>query len=133
MIFFKRICFQSELICIDIFQVGNPETEDYYDYKGLLEYAWSHAVISDQLYNKAKEVCDFKQFEWSNDCNKAMSEVFKDYSEIDIYNIYAPSCHLNSTVASDSNSNSNSQESLTKVDYIIKLISQIYRFLSYDH
>lgn len=95
----------------------------------MLEYAWSHAVISDQLYNNAKQVCDFKQSEWSNDCNKAMTEVFKDYSEIDIYNIYAPSCHVNSTssVARDNNSNSNSQESLTKVDYIIKLMSQIYR------
>ncbi|OIV95278.1 hypothetical protein TanjilG_07434 [Lupinus angustifolius] len=38
------------------FIAGNPETEDYYDNKGLLEYAWSHAVISDQQYNKAKKV-----------------------------------------------------------------------------
>ncbi|XP_057420969.1 serine carboxypeptidase-like 26 [Lotus japonicus] len=81
------------------FIVGNPETEDYYDYKGLLEYAWSHAVISDQQYDKAKQVCDFKQFQWSNECNKAMNEVFQDYSEIDIYNIYAPKCRLNSTSA----------------------------------
>ena len=42
-------------------QVGNPETGDYYDYKGVLEYAWSHAVISDQQYDKAKQLCDFKQ------------------------------------------------------------------------
>ena len=72
-------------------QVGNPETDYYYDYKGLLEYAWSHAVISDQQYDKAKQLCDFKQFEWSNECNKAMNEVFQDYSKIDIVewtNIY---------------------------------------------
>ena len=80
--------------------MGNPETEDYYDYKGLLEYAWSHAVISDQQYEKAKQVCDFKQFQWSDECNAAMNEVFNDYSEIDIYNIYAPSCRLNSTSSS---------------------------------
>ncbi|KAF7806784.1 serine carboxypeptidase-like 33 [Senna tora] len=99
------------------FIVGNPETEDYYDYKGLLEYAWSHAVISDQQYDKAKQVCDFKQFEWSKECNEAMNIVFQDYSEIDIYNIYAPACRLNTTssIAYDTDSNSIGSESLTKV------------------
>ncbi|KAK4257856.1 hypothetical protein QN277_007390 [Acacia crassicarpa] len=79
------------------FIVGNPETENYYDSKGLLEYAWSHAVISDQEYEKAKNVCDFKQFNWSDECNEAVNLVFRDYREIDIYNIYAPACRLNST------------------------------------
>ncbi|KAM3707971.1 hypothetical protein ACJW31_02G064400 [Castanea mollissima] len=37
------------------FIVGNPGTDDYYDYKGLLEYAWSHTVITDQHYDKAKQ------------------------------------------------------------------------------
>jgi len=96
-------------------QVGNPETDYYYDYKGLLEYAWSHAVISDQQYDKAKQVCDFKQFEWSNECNQAMHEVFQDYSEIDIFNIYAQACRLNSTSSIADHSNSNSPESFTKV------------------
>lgn len=76
-------------------QVGNPETNDYYDYKGLLEYAWSHAVISDQQYDKAKEVCDFMHEYWSVECNEAMSIVFSKYDEIDIYNIYGPKCLLN--------------------------------------
>lgn len=78
-----------------ILQVGNPETDDYYDSKGFLEYAWSHAVISDQLYDKAKKVCDFKRFYWSIDCNNAMNQVFDKYQEIDIYNIYAPKCLIN--------------------------------------
>ncbi|XP_059435297.1 serine carboxypeptidase-like 33 [Corylus avellana] len=77
------------------FIVGNPETDDYYDSKGLLEYAWSHAVISDQLYEKAKKVCDFKMFVWSNECSSAMNQVFDQYQEIDIYNIYAPKCLIN--------------------------------------
>lgn len=80
-------------------QVGNPETDDYYDYKGLLEYAWSHAVISDQLYENAKQVCDFNLSDWSPQCNKAMSQVFQEYREIDIYNIYAPRCLINRTSA----------------------------------
>ncbi|OWM88016.1 hypothetical protein CDL15_Pgr016589 [Punica granatum] len=76
-------------------QVGNPETDDYYDNKGLLEYAWSHAVISDELYNKAKSACDFKLVNWSEECNGAMSTVFLTYQEIDFYNIYAPICLIN--------------------------------------
>ncbi|KAG4932176.1 hypothetical protein JHK87_046178 [Glycine soja] len=103
--------------------VGNPETGDYYDYKGVLEYAWSHAVISDQQYDKAKQLCDFKQFDWPNECNKAMNEVFLDYSEIDIFNIYAPACRLNSTSSIADHSNSNNPESSTKErnDYRLRM------------
>ncbi|RHN64413.1 putative carboxypeptidase D [Medicago truncatula] len=93
------------------FIVGNPETDDYYDYKGIVEYAWSHAVISDEQYEKAKQVCDFKQFRWSNECFQAMDQLFHDYSEIDIFNIYAPACRLNST----STETKNGPESLKKV------------------
>ncbi|CAI9118918.1 OLC1v1020545C1 [Oldenlandia corymbosa var. corymbosa] len=82
------------------FIVGNPETDDYLDNKGLLEYAWSHAVISDQEYEKAKRVCNFKHFDWTNDCMEAMSVVFKIYNEIDIYNIYAPACLVKSNYSS---------------------------------
>ncbi|KAF8017746.1 hypothetical protein BT93_H2828 [Corymbia citriodora subsp. variegata] len=101
------------------FIVGNPETNDYYDYKGLLEYAWSHAVISDQLYNKCKQVCDFNVSNWSSECNEAMSVVFAAYlQEIDIYNIYAPRCLLNSSSTSSSVSSTSKSrfESLTKVN-----------------
>ncbi|XP_057476368.1 serine carboxypeptidase-like 26 [Actinidia eriantha] len=79
------------------FIVGNPETDDYYDYKGILEYAWSHSVISDQEFEKAKQVCDFKLSKWSSECNAAMTVVFGKYEEIDIYNIYAPICLLNTS------------------------------------
>ncbi|XP_024637601.1 serine carboxypeptidase-like 33 isoform X2 [Medicago truncatula] len=108
------------LINLKGFIVGNPETEDYYDNKGLLEYAWSHAVISDQQYEKAKQVCDFKQSQWSNECNQVMSEVFHDYSEIDIYNIYAPSCHSNSTSSVTVTNNVPESFSKVKNDYRLK-------------
>jgi len=45
-----------------------------------------------------------------------MNEVFHDYSEIDIYNIYAPRCPLNSTSSIADESNSIGHESFTKVD-----------------
>ncbi|KFK39055.1 hypothetical protein AALP_AA3G195000 [Arabis alpina] len=79
------------------FIVGNPLTDDEYDNKGILEYAWSHAVISDNLYNTAKRNCDFNSSNWSEPCNVAMTTVFQKYKEIDIYNIYAPKCNTNSS------------------------------------
>ncbi|XAR56963.1 Carboxypeptidase D [Bertholletia excelsa] len=82
------------------FIVGNPETDDSYDYKGMLEYAWSHSVISDPEFETAKEVCNFNLSEWSNECNTAMNVVFGNYREVDIYNIYAPICLLNSSTSS---------------------------------
>ncbi|KAF5950786.1 hypothetical protein HYC85_012779 [Camellia sinensis] len=88
-------------------QVGNPETNDYYDSKGLLEYAWSHSVISDQEFENAKKVCNFKVSDWSGECNAAMRVVFEKYHEIDIYNIYAPIC-LRNTSGSGSGSGSGS-------------------------
>ena len=102
-----------EVIVIWILQVGNPETEDYYDGKGLLEYAWGHTVISDELYNKAKQTCDFKIPGWSIECNIVMNQVFDKYDEIDIYNIYAPKCLINTT--SSQARRSDRVNSLTKV------------------
>ncbi|KAJ7955274.1 Carboxypeptidase [Quillaja saponaria] len=89
------------------FIVGNPETDDYYDNKGLLEYAWSHSVISDQVYDKAKQTCTFKESVWSDECNDAISQVYQEYKEIDIYNIYAPACNIKSTSSLDVDSEVN--------------------------
>ncbi|RLN00601.1 hypothetical protein C2845_PM06G06400 [Panicum miliaceum] len=82
------------------FIVGNPITNDYYDSKGLAEYAWSHAVVPDEVYNRIKKYCDFKNSNWSDDCSAAMDVIYSQYREIDIYNIYAPKCLLNQTSAS---------------------------------
>ncbi|KAK6265233.1 hypothetical protein QUC31_016070 [Theobroma cacao] len=88
------------LINLKGFMVGNPITNDYHDYTGIMDYAWSHSVIPDQLYHKVKQVCDFKLFDWSIECGDAVNQVFDKYSEIDIYNIYAPKCLINSTSSS---------------------------------
>ncbi|GJN05342.1 hypothetical protein PR202_ga22963 [Eleusine coracana subsp. coracana] len=84
------------------FMVGNPLTDDYYDSKGLAEYAWSHSVVSDEVYERIKKVCNFKVSNWTDDCDKAMSIVFGQYHEIDIYNIYAPRCNLPQSAAAPS-------------------------------
>ncbi|KAM7463174.1 hypothetical protein LguiA_031295 [Lonicera macranthoides] len=97
------------------FIVGNPETDDSYDYRGILEYAWSHSVIPDGEYERAKKVCDFKLTNWSKECNEAMGMVFEKYGEIDIYNIYAPACPLNTSTSSSTFTTSSIYgDSLTK-------------------
>lgn len=88
--------FEAENINL---QVGNPETDDYYDSKGIVEYAWSHAVISDQLYRQVNQVCNFKLPNWPPECSNAVSSVFGQLQEIDIYNIYAPTCPLKKTIS----------------------------------
>lgn len=85
---------------MDLMQVGNPITNDYYDSRGLAEYAWSHSVVPDEVYNSIKKYCDFKNSNWSDDCSATMDIVYSQYQEIDIYNIYAPKCLLNQTSAS---------------------------------
>ncbi|CAA6668904.1 unnamed protein product [Spirodela intermedia] len=63
-------------------------------FQGLLEFAWSHTVISDELFRLASRVCDFRHYRWPSECSVAMDRVFRQYREIDIYNIYAPKCTL---------------------------------------
>eukprot|EP00249_Psilotum_nudum_P004020 c17541_g2_i1 orf=316-1773(-) len=77
------------------FMVGNPATDDYHDTQGFVDYAWSHAVISDQIYNTVKNVCDFRSDNWTTLCNNVMDSVFDQYKVIDIYNLYTPICEQN--------------------------------------
>jgi len=42
------------------FIVGNPETDEFHDWEGIVDYAWTHAIISDQTYNLIKSICSFK-------------------------------------------------------------------------
>ncbi|XP_010475997.1 PREDICTED: serine carboxypeptidase-like 31 [Camelina sativa] len=74
--------------------LGNPETSDAEDWRGWVDYAWSHAVISDETHRIITRTCNFSSDNtWSNDeCNEAVAEVLKQYHEIDIYSIYTSVC-----------------------------------------
>ncbi|KAK4590061.1 hypothetical protein RGQ29_020577 [Quercus rubra] len=78
--------------------LGNPETSDAEDWRGIVDYAWSHAVISDETHKIIKSSCDFNVNDtWSNnDCSEAIDEVLKQYKEIDIYSLYTSVCTGNS-------------------------------------
>ncbi|MED6182715.1 Serine carboxypeptidase-like 31 [Stylosanthes scabra] len=90
--------------------LGNPETSDAEDWIGLVDYAWSHAVISDETHTTIKTSCDFNSTDpWSNqDCSDAVDEVLKQYKEIDIYSLYTSTCFA-STARSNTNSHHQQQ------------------------
>ncbi|KAG5246905.1 serine carboxypeptidase [Salix suchowensis] len=74
--------------------LGNPETSDAEDWRGLVDYAWSHAVISDETLKIIRGSCNFDSNDtWSNDnCTEAVDELIKQYKEIDIFSLYTSVC-----------------------------------------
>lgn len=61
---------------------------------GMVEYAWSHAIISDQLHANIFKECNFS-VDIENltlSCLNYYRDFLVSYSKIDIYNIYAPTC-----------------------------------------
>jgi len=97
-------------------QLGNPETSDAEDWMGLVDYAWSHAVISDETHKTIKTSCDFNSTDpWRNeDCSQAVDEVLKQYNEIDIYSLYTSVCFA-STARSDDQSMQTSMKLTSKM------------------
>ncbi|KAL8112987.1 hypothetical protein AgCh_020342 [Apium graveolens] len=74
-------------------QLGNPETSDADDWQGILDYAWSHAIVSEETHKTIRESCDFYSSNpWNDDCGQAADEVYKQYEEIDIYSLYTSVC-----------------------------------------
>ncbi|KAL5654323.1 hypothetical protein ACJX0J_033642, partial [Zea mays] len=93
------------------FIAGNAETDDYYDYTGMVEFAWSHTVISDQLYERVKTACDFRLSPTSTECGHVMDLLYHTYDEIDIYNVYAPKCNTDDGSAPLPSSSSSADDS----------------------
>ncbi|KAB1206299.1 Serine carboxypeptidase-like 35 [Morella rubra] len=74
------------------FMIGNAAINDPTDSRGMFEYAWSHAIISDQLYSDIVKECDFESENQTINCATYIKAFLEEYSEIDIYNIYTPVC-----------------------------------------
>nr|KYP68419.1 Serine carboxypeptidase-like 35 [Cajanus cajan] len=74
------------------FMVGNAVLNDLADTKGLIDYAWSHAIISDHVYHGIVQDCDFSVENQTRDCDLNIAKLLKSYSDIDIFSIYSPIC-----------------------------------------
>lgn len=73
-------------------QIGNALLDDETDQKGMIDYAWDHAVISNRVYDDVKHKCNFSTKNLTDDCNTALNKYFDVYKIIDMYSLYAPSC-----------------------------------------
>uniref|UniRef100_A0A803MNX4 Uncharacterized protein n=1 Tax=Chenopodium quinoa TaxID=63459 RepID=A0A803MNX4_CHEQI len=93
----NKIASKEDQIKLKGFMIGNALLDDETDQKGMVEYAWDHAVISDRVYNDLKKNCDFSKKNLTTECNNALTQYFADYRLIDIYNLYAPICIENQT------------------------------------
>ncbi|XP_048428895.1 serine carboxypeptidase-like 35 isoform X1 [Pyrus x bretschneideri] len=85
--------YSSSFINLKGFMIGNAVINGPTDNSGMFDYAWSHAIISDTLYNNLVNKCDVVNDDnQTEECNEHVRAFLQDYSEIDIYGIYAPTC-----------------------------------------
>ncbi|XVF44554.1 hypothetical protein PTKIN_Ptkin02bG0133900 [Pterospermum kingtungense] len=81
------------------FMIGNAAINEQTDTLGIFDYAWSHAIISDQLYDDITKECGLK--ESSNltaHCAQDISAFMEAYSNIDMHSIYSPVCLYSSEI-----------------------------------
>ncbi|KAL5675481.1 hypothetical protein ACJX0J_011612, partial [Zea mays] len=90
---------RDRAISIKGFMIGNAVLNDATDQLGMVEYAWSHAIISDELYSAVRRDCDSFKEEADGGrpgkgCSPALRAFLGAYDDIDIYSIYTPTCLL---------------------------------------
>jgi len=78
-----------------VVQIGNAAIDNEADQKGLVEYAWDHAVISDGLYHNITTNCNFQFENQTDECNYYSDKFFEAYDVIDLYSLYTPTCISN--------------------------------------
>ncbi|KAL4038986.1 hypothetical protein IC575_002628 [Cucumis melo] len=74
------------------FIIGNALLDDETDQRGMIDYAWDHAIISDKLYKEIKTNCNFKNPTLSDSCGNSLDKYFDVYDIIDVYSLYTPMC-----------------------------------------
>lgn len=89
---------KDKLINLKGLMVGNALLDDETDQRGMIDYAWDHAVISDKLYNEIKSKCNFSEEHLTHDCNVPLNKYFDVYDIIDMYSLYSPTC-VNSNIS----------------------------------
>ena len=58
--------------------------DDDTDQTGMADYAWDHAVFSDQVYHSIKKNCNFSDEPVTKSCNDALDQYFAVYDIIDM-------------------------------------------------
>ncbi|VVB13689.1 unnamed protein product [Arabis nemorensis] len=90
----KKVTRESH-INLKGFMIGNAVIDDATDTAGIVDYAWSHAIISDNLHKLIHDSCRFGEKLNQNEtaqCVKSFIGFARAYVEINIYSIYTPIC-----------------------------------------
>ncbi|XP_050235248.1 serine carboxypeptidase-like 35 [Mercurialis annua] len=85
------------------FMIGNAVINDETDLSGIVDYAWSHAIISDKLYQSVKACNLMNAAAIANNCSNHFKGFMEAYSGIDIYSIYTPVCLHQASPKSNNN------------------------------
>eukprot|EP00258_Populus_trichocarpa_P040174 XP_024456193.1 serine carboxypeptidase-like 34 [Populus trichocarpa] len=80
------------------FMIGNAILDDETDQKGMVDYAWDHAIISDGVYNSIKKNCDFIT-NLTEECWDSLLKYYNVYKIINVYSLYSPTCPLDQPFA----------------------------------
>ncbi|XP_057779475.1 serine carboxypeptidase 1-like [Salvia miltiorrhiza] len=81
--------------------IGNALVDDEDEDRGYFEYMWTHALISDEIYQGIVENCNFTPgANISNMCGNYASEAEAAQGHVFPYNIYAPWCSSTSSNSS---------------------------------
>nr|CAD1833637.1 unnamed protein product [Ananas comosus var. bracteatus] len=72
--------------------MGNAVINDETDTRGMYDYFWTHALISDEAIGAIHKSCNFSadSGDQSQRCLQALESI--QFGNLDIYNIYAPLC-----------------------------------------
>ena len=76
-------------------KVGNPYLDANRNIKGAVDFFWTHAVMSDEVYANVTKNCDFDNVGGGGSLSGAACSGALDafqVGDIDGYNIYAPVC-----------------------------------------
>lgn len=72
--------------------IGNALVDDALDMSGLVDYAWSHAIVSDSFYRNVSQACNFALTSWGSECGTLVVSLFMQYRAINIYDIFSDVC-----------------------------------------
>ncbi|CAL9160771.1 unnamed protein product [Musa hybrid cultivar] len=72
--------------------IGNAVMDSETDIRGMVDYAWDHALISDRVYHNIKTSCNFSAVVPTQECSKALQQYYQVYQIIDMYSLYTPRC-----------------------------------------
>nr|CAB3504293.1 unnamed protein product [Digitaria exilis] len=72
--------------------IGNAYMDGDTDLWGIVDSAWHHAIISDNLYSDFQKNCNFSLVDLSPECSADIAQYTALYNIIDIYSLYTDRC-----------------------------------------